>query len=117
MKILVVDDDPIAAEMIAAILEDAGHVVIQVGNGMEAIEAIESASAFDLIISDMNMPLISGIELFHTLQSQGIDTPFMLLTGDDPTALKDSEPGLSDCLKKDFDLDVTLIQSLERLFL
>jgi len=56
------------------------------------------------------MPLVSGIDLFRSLREDGIDLPFILLTGDDPDVLLLEEPGLNGCLAKDDMLDVSLIK-------
>ena len=108
MRILVVDDDPMACEMTAAFLEEAGHEPVLAENGVEALEKLAADSGIEVVISDMNMPLVSGIELFRELRGQGVDLPFILLTGDEPEALRAEEPGLDDCLLKDFSLGETL---------
>jgi CheY-like chemotaxis protein len=110
MRILVVDDDPLAGEMTAAILEDAGHDIVLAENGVDAIEALDAGERFGLVISDMNMPLVSGIELFRTLREQGVDIPFILLTGDEPGPLLAEEPRLDGCLMKDVTLETALIE-------
>lgn len=112
MKILVVDDDPMAGEMTSAVLEEAGHQTVLVENGMDAIDKMEAEGGFDMVISDMNMPLVSGIDLFRTLRDHGIDLPFILLTGDDPAPLKREEPGLDECVLKDFSIDETLPRAM-----
>lgn len=104
MKILVVDDDPMAAEMVCAILEDCGHASEAVESGIEALEYCQAHQAPDLIISDMNMPLMNGLEFFETLKGLGIATPFVLLTGDDPGQYQSQAPGLAAALIKDADL-------------
>ncbi|NGZ06470.1 MAG: response regulator [Magnetococcales bacterium] len=108
MRILVVEDDPVAGEMILAVLEGNGHEVHQTENGMEALAALESLPPFDLIISDMNMPLLSGIDLFREIREQGIQLPFILLTGDEPEGPLSREPRLDGCLTKDFTLEESL---------
>lgn len=108
MRILVVDDDGLAAEMTSAILESQGHTTILCENGVEALEKIDEGPAFALIVSDLNMPLVSGIDLFTTLRDQGNQTPFLLLTGDDPEKVRVEVPGLDGCLMKDFSLEQTL---------
>lgn len=115
MRILVVDDDPLAGEMAAAILEEAGHACLRVENGMEALETLAEAQDIDLVISDLNMPLLSGLDLFQELRSQGIATPFVLLTGDDPEPLMNGAPGLAGCLMKDISLEETLPVLVSRL--
>ncbi|MBF0562180.1 MAG: response regulator [Alphaproteobacteria bacterium] len=116
MRILVVDDDPLAAELTAAILEDAGHDVVFVENAMEALGALKADSGFEVVISDMNMPLIDGLELFSTLRDQGIELPFILLTGDDPQPLRLREPRLGVCIVKDMDLITKLPAELAAAF-
>jgi len=110
MKILVVDDDALAAEMAGAVLEDAGHEVLLADNGMAAAELLDADGGIGLVVSDMNMPLMSGIELFRELRAQGGSLPFVLLTGDDPAGLLAQEPALDACLLKDFSLEETLPQ-------
>ena len=108
MKILVVDDDAMAAEMSAAVLEDLGHDLLIAQDGMDAIHHLNTDPDIGLIISDMNMPLVSGIDLFRELREQGNLLPFILLTGDEPAPLLAQEPRLDGCLIKDFSLDESL---------
>lgn len=108
MKILVVDDDEMACEMTSAILEDAGHVVLMANDAMDAVHQFDGDNTIEMIVSDMNMPLISGIDLFRQLRDQGRNLPFVLLTGDATEALLAEEPRLDACLLKDFDLEQTL---------
>jgi len=115
MQILVVDDDPLAGEMAVAILEEAGHECQWVENGIEALEKLAEAPTFDLVISDMNMPLLSGLDLFWELRSQGLNLPFVLLTGDEPASLLAQEPGLAGCLMKDASLEDALPMLVNRL--
>ncbi len=114
MRILVVDDDSLAGEMIAAVLEDVGHSCQLAENGVEALEVLAHGGGdFDLIISDMNMPLVSGIDLFRELRAQNIALPFILLTGDDPVGLLAQEPNLDACLLKDVDLEESLPKAID----
>jgi len=108
MLILIVDDDALAGEMAAAVLEEAGHECVLAENGVEALEQLVAADGVELIVSDMNMPLISGLELFHELRDQGSQTPFVLLTGDDPAPLLAEAPALAGVLAKDGSLEEAL---------
>ena len=110
MNILVVDDDPLAAAMVAAVLEGLGHSVLQAENAIEAAEQLNAHSNIALVVSDMNMPMVSGIDLFRELRAQGNLMPFILLTGDAPEGLLAQEPRLDACLTKDFSLDEALPQ-------
>jgi CheY-like chemotaxis protein len=117
MRILVVDDDPLAGEMTVAILEGLEYEALLAESGPEAAEILSEDQLFDLILSDLNMPLVSGIDLFRELRSQGVKIPFILLTGDDPEGPLKEEPSLDGCLMKDFSLDETLPALLEEVLL
>ena len=114
MRVLVVGDDPFAREMTVAVLEDLGYDCQLAENGIEAMEMLAGEGRYDLVISDMNMPLISGIDLFRELRSQGFVLPFILLTGDDPDGLWAQEPKLDACLFKDFSLEELLPQLIDK---
>ena len=115
MKILVVDDDALAAEMTAAVLESLGHPVSIAGDALAALEALAAEPDIGLVVSDMNMPLMSGVELFRELREQGHTQPFVLLSGDDPATIQVQEPALDACLAKDFDLVDRLPELIARL--
>ena len=108
MQILVVDDDALAAEMIAAIIESEGYQPLVAANAPEGMELLNQHAEIGLIISDMNMPLVSGVEFFRELREQGNLLPFILLSGDDSEQAGRQEPGLSACIVKDFSLDESL---------
>ncbi|CAM0553756.1 response regulator [Vreelandella sp. 2A-K22] len=104
MPILVVDDDPLAGEMTAALLEHQGHETLLAIDAMEAVEQLDNRSDIKLIVSDMHMPLISGVALLAMLREQANHLPFILLTGDTPDITLQQTPGLDACLRKDAEL-------------
>ncbi|MFG6665791.1 response regulator [Halomonas sp. HNIBRBA4712] len=108
MTILVVDDDVLAAELTAAILTAQGYVPMIAHNAMEAVRTLEAHSDIALIVSDLTMPLVSGLELHALLRDQGVMIPFILLTGDDTVAALAEAPYLHACLQKQADLALTL---------
>lgn len=112
MRILVVDDDSMAAEMTGAILEGEGHEVILAEDGVDATGKLNADDGIEMIISDMNMPMVSGIDLFRELREQNCTLPFILLTGDEPDGLLLQEPHLDGCLLKDFSLEEALPQMM-----
>ncbi|WP_249977770.1 response regulator [Vreelandella olivaria] len=114
MRILVVDDDPLAGEMTAALLEFQGHTPVLANDAMEAINQLDNLEDIALIISDMHMPLINGVELLEMLREQGIILPFILLTGDTSHSALKQMPGLSACLQKDAELEHTLGQAVKQ---
>ncbi len=108
MKILVVDDDSMAGEMTGAVLEELGHEVVLAEDGVDAAGKLNAHGDIEMVISDMNMPMVSGIDLFRELHEQGSTLPFILLTGDEPEPLLAQEPRLDACLLKDFTLEESL---------
>jgi len=114
MRILVVDDDSFAGEMTSAILQDAGHETVTVDSGIEAVAILAGDQGFAAVISDMNMPFVSGLELFETLRDEDCHLPFILLSGEDPDQLRQREPRLDACLAKDSNLENALRQALDR---
>jgi putative two-component system response regulator len=68
MKILIVDDDPMATEMLRHALIKAGHEVAAAGNGIEALEALTKES-YRLVISDWTMPEMDGVELCRRIRA------------------------------------------------
>lgn len=114
MKILVVDDDEFSGDMIAAVLADNGYETISVDGGVAALDTVAGDPCVAAVVSDMNMPVVSGLDLFNTLREQGCDLPFILLSGVDPVTLRLREPRLDYCIAKDGDLEVCLPQTLER---
>jgi CheY-like chemotaxis protein len=115
LRILIVDDDPFAGQMVAAILEELGHATVVCENAADAAQVLSEDTAIELLVSDMNMPLISGIDLFRELRLQGCSLPFVLLSGDDPRGLIALEPRLDGCVMKDDSLETTLAMTLARL--
>lgn len=115
MKILLIDDDEMSLELMAAILEEAGYSTLLAENAIAAAEILNSTPDVALLVCDMFMPMINGIEFFRELRTQGNPQAFILLTGNDPTPLMAEEPAIDACLLKDFDLAQTLPQEVARL--
>ena len=79
-SILVVDDNPDLAQLVAALLEDSGMSARRVSSGREALQALEE-SYFDLVLSDVKMPGMDGLELLERTRSDYPEIPVVLLTG------------------------------------
>ncbi len=104
IKILVVDDDDFTAEMTGMFLEIAGYEAIIAIGGMDALDKIAIDPEIRLVLSDMNMPFMDGIQLFAELRGQGFTQPFVLLTGEESAPLKLAHPNLDAVLTKNEDL-------------
>lgn len=78
-KILVADDDEGVRAGLVANLELEGYVVVEARDGGEAIK-LAGEQAFDLIVSDVVMPVATGVELLTAVRKQNLDTPFILIS-------------------------------------
>ena len=78
-SILVIDDDTDMRDMIAITLESVGYAVTQAVGGHDGIVAA-SAARFDIIILDLMMPDVNGVEVMFTLRQNNINTPLILIT-------------------------------------
>lgn len=78
-SILVVEDDRSAATYLKLLLEESGYRVTVAGNGVEALVALESES-FDLMLTDLRMPEMDGLELTSHVQQRWHDLPVILIT-------------------------------------
>lgn len=82
LKILIAEDDRELRRLFAHVLLKNGYTVKEVGNGKEALDAID-AEYFDLIISDVMMPIVDGYQLVRMLRDAGNNTPVLMITAKD----------------------------------
>jgi len=106
--ILVVDDDEFTAELTGLILESAGFSTVIAAGGLDALEKMAADPTVRIVVSDMNMPFIDGIQLFAELREQGFRQPFVLLTGEDAAPLRLAHPHMDAVLTKDENLQELL---------
>lgn len=78
-RILVVEDNIVNQKLLRFTLERRGATVEVANNGVEALEKY-SENKFDLIVMDIQMPIMDGYETLHAMQSQGINVPVVALT-------------------------------------
>jgi DNA-binding NtrC family response regulator len=78
--VLIIDDDPTQRRLIQAVLEREGFVVAQADGGAAALDRIASGLKPDVVILDLVMPHMPGIEVLKTLRSQGFGAPVIVLT-------------------------------------
>jgi CheY-like chemotaxis protein len=112
----VVDDDEFTAELTGMILESAGYGVVIAVGGMEAVEKMAAEPTIGMVVSDMNMPFIDGIQLFAELRGQGYNQPFVLLTGDEAAPLRVAHPDIDAVVTKDENLQESLPELVESIF-
>ena len=107
-RILVADDDPLVISSLVRFLRRLDHEVREVVNGREALEAIEESS-FDLVITDINMPEVDGIEVISRLRESRPGLPVIAMSGgglvDKRVLLSDADAfGAVSTIEKPFDL-------------
>ena len=85
MRILVVEDEKHLNRIISEAVEDEGYSVDSCYNGLEALEYLECAD-YDVIILDIMMPKMNGLELVRRLRDRGDSTPVLFLTARDAVA-------------------------------
>lgn len=81
-RILLVDDDPVVRRATRRVLERAGYEVLTAEDGREALETVRSrATEIDLVITDVVMPAMGGMELCQAVTSTAPDLPFLFVSG------------------------------------
>jgi len=105
-RVLLVDDQHDLRRLLERMLVKAGHQVVTASNGREAI-ALSSQSRFDVVISDVRMPDLGGVELLERLRAEDADLPVLLLSGspDLETAMKAVEYAAFEYLVKPVGFD------------
>lgn len=110
-KILVVDDELIIRKLVSAFLSQHNYDVSTAENGIEALKMADE-QAFDLILSDLHMPVMEGDELIREMKSKPEYkyTPFLFLSGDSnkDTWLRNLNAGADDFILKPFDKEILL---------
>ena len=88
-RVLVVDDEPSVREFITRAMKDSGCEITVAGNGTEALAAAEKNEPFDLLLTDVVMPQMSGDELARRLRQSQPSLKVLYLTGYSDRLLKD----------------------------
>jgi len=115
MHILLVDDEERVRLVLAQALRDIGHDVTCAGDGEQALDVLHCGS-LDLVITDIRMPGMNGLELLDTVGTRFPGLPVILITGqgDEDTAISAVQRGAYDYLRKPVRLKV-LMAAIRRL--
>jgi EAL domain-containing protein (putative c-di-GMP-specific phosphodiesterase class I)/CheY-like chemotaxis protein len=79
-RVLLVDDEEALRRATARVLGNEGFEVVQAGDGREALELLERGE-FDVVVSDVMMPKMTGLELLRAIRQRDLELPVILLTG------------------------------------
>jgi putative two-component system response regulator len=113
-RILVVEDDPLMLSALEILLEDEGYDVTTASSGMEAIEKAKGAN-FDLVVSDVRMAEMDGIETLSNVKQQQPDARSIVITGyaSPDIPVQAIKLGVDDYIMKPFD-DRQFVASVKR---
>ncbi len=127
-KILVVDDEPGLTEPLREILEDEGYDIVVVHTGKRALEeyelSVKDKKLFDLILLDIILPRMSGLEVLNTIRASektrqvkgDARIPVIMLSGLKESWMDDAyEDGCNDYIIKPYDVDDLLAKIKEML--
>ncbi|MEO8031563.1 MAG: response regulator transcription factor [Gemmatimonadota bacterium] len=109
MRVLVVEDEPKVARFLKQALEEEGHAVDAAGDGVEAGN-LAHINDYDLILLDVQLPRMNGLQLASELRRGGVQSPILMLTSRDSTqdVVRGLNAGADDYLTKPFSLDELL---------
>ena len=115
MKILVVDDEEIKRVSLVDTLSDGGYHTMAVSDGAEALDLLKN-ERFDVVVTDMRMPQIDGMELLEHIKNNIADTAVIMMTayGNIPLAVQAMKKGAFNFITKPF-RNETIIPLLERI--
>ena len=106
-QVLLAEDDTELRELLMLVLEYEGYQVTACHNGLQLFEQLEQEDGFDLIISDVRMPALTGLEVLESQFDNSERPPFICMTafGDQQTHETASRFGAVATIDKPFDLD------------
>jgi two-component system response regulator AtoC len=115
-KILIADDDASIRSLLVSLLQDEGYEVVEVKSGNEVMRAVPKVQP-NLMILDLRMPDMDGMEILRRLQSQDEKIPVLMLTayGTASSAIEATKLGAFDYITKPFEIDDVLLR-VRRLF-
>jgi len=79
-NILVVDDSPVVRQQVSSALRSAGFVVFEAVDGQDGAEKIAATPSVSIVICDLNMPRLNGIEMLEKVLPERPDLPVVMLT-------------------------------------
>ena len=106
MRVLLIEDDPTLGRALQEFLTGQGYAVDWLAEGQRALLAIKNYT-YDLVVLDLNLPDMDGLEVLRTFRQQGSQIPVLVLTARDALAdrVAGLDAGADDYLSKPFELD------------
>ena len=106
MRILIAEDDQVLADGLLRTLRSSGAAVDHVADGTQADAALMTNTEFDLLILDLGLPRMHGLEVLRKLRGRGSKLPVLILTAADSVdeRVKGLDYGADDYMAKPFSL-------------
>jgi two-component system cell cycle response regulator CtrA len=106
-RILIADDDPDTLELLVLAIYGQGIETYVASDGIELLGIIAECGPFDLIVTDINMPWMEGLQVLASIREAGLDTPVLVVTGLDRPDLPATVAGFGSTmlLRKPFEID------------
>ena len=98
-RILLVEDESLLRRLIAQFLRGEGFEIVEAGDGREGVERFTSCSPFDLVLLDLNLPILPGVEVCRRIKQQRPAQPVIICTRRFSTA---TSPRLEQCRSPSF---------------
>ena len=102
-RILIVDDDPLIQDSLVRLIKAQDYEAVAAGNGRQALDAVDRMQ-FDVILLDLNMPGIGGVDVLAELSKRGVATPVIVVSGDNAidSAVIALRQGAADFIRKPY---------------
>ncbi len=106
-KVLVVDDKENTLKVVGAILQDEGYEVFTAQNGKNALQIFENQKTIDVVLADLKMPGVDGLELYRRMKAIESDIPYLIMTahGSIKSAVEAMKEGVTNYLIKPLNYD------------
>jgi two-component system OmpR family response regulator/two-component system copper resistance phosphate regulon response regulator CusR len=109
MQVAIIEDDPVIGRAVSTAIREAGHECTWIPDGAAAVET-DAILASDLVVLDLMLPKVGGLDVLRAARSRGVRTPVIVLTarGSVPDKLEGFQAGADDYLVKPFEMDELL---------
>jgi two-component system chemotaxis response regulator CheY len=109
-RVLVVDDSDTVRQQVRQALSPAGYEIVEAIDGMDGLDKMRTSDGLSLVLCDVNMPRMTGLEMIAQVHSEGLATPIIMLTSEGQPSLirRARESGAKGWIVKPFKVDLLL---------
>jgi two-component system chemotaxis response regulator CheY len=109
-RVLVVDDSDTVRQQVRQALGPAGYDILEAVDGLDGLDKIRAATDLSLVLCDVNMPNMTGLEMIARVHAEGLQTPVIMLTSEGQPSLirRARESGAKGWIVKPFKVDLLI---------